>query len=80
MLHSPTSKAIFGPCQKAEGVKGGAFFHCAWGLTLGCDAEETGSFVQIRTRQQVLEPRSFDAALQVEKADGLREKYRFARF
>jgi hypothetical protein len=45
-------KAIFGPCEKVEGVKGGAFFNCAAGVTLGCDAEETGSFVQIRLKRR----------------------------
>jgi len=33
-------------------VKGGAFFNCGSGLTLGCDAEETGSFVQIRLKRR----------------------------
>ena len=43
-------KQAFGPCQKVSGVKGGVFFNCDTGVTLGCDFAETGKFVQIRLK------------------------------
>jgi hypothetical protein len=42
-------KQIFGPCERV-GVKGGVFFNCAKGVTLGCDFEEKGQFIQIRLK------------------------------
>jgi hypothetical protein len=45
-------KQAFGPCQKVSGVKGGVFFNCDTGVTLGCDFAETGKFVQIRLKRR----------------------------
>lgn len=42
-------KKIFGPCEKV-GVKGGVFFNCGTGVTLGTDFEEKGKFIQIRLK------------------------------
>lgn len=41
-------KKLFGPCQTVPGLKGGMSFKCDSGITLGCDFNGTGSFVQIR--------------------------------
>jgi hypothetical protein len=45
-------KQTFGPCQKVSGVKGGVFFNCDAGVTLGSDFMETGKFVQIRLKRR----------------------------
>jgi hypothetical protein len=41
-------KKLFGPCQTVPGLKGGMSFKCESGITLGCDFNGTGSFIQIR--------------------------------
>jgi len=43
-------KALFGPCDSVPGIKGGAFFNCHAGVTLGSDASGLGEFVQIRLK------------------------------
>ena len=41
---------IFGPCDAVPGVKGGTFFNCRAGITLGTDPEGRGSFIQLRLK------------------------------
>lgn len=43
-------KKILGACEKVQGIKGGVFFVCKSGLTLGCDFNEQGDFVQLRIK------------------------------
>jgi hypothetical protein len=41
---------IFGPCQPVPGVKGGTFFNCGAGITLGSDPDARGDFIQLRLK------------------------------
>lgn len=41
-------EAVFGKCTRVEGVKGGIFFNCAAGVTLGTDFAKTK--LQIRVK------------------------------
>jgi hypothetical protein len=41
-------KQLFGPCQTIPGLKGGMAFKCDSGITLGCDFNGIGAFIQIR--------------------------------
>jgi len=41
-------KKLFGSCQTVPGLKGGMSFKCESGITLGCEFNGTGSFIQIR--------------------------------
>ena len=43
-------QGLFGPCDPVPGVKGGTFFNCRTGITLGTDADARGTFVQIRLK------------------------------
>ena len=43
-------KAALGPCTEVTGVKGGLFYNCVAGISIGCDAEGTGQLVQLRLR------------------------------
>lgn len=45
-------KAVFGPCTKVQGIKGGVFFNCESGVAIGCDADESGRFIQIRVKHR----------------------------
>jgi hypothetical protein len=43
-------KKILGGCEKVEGVKGGIFYNCPIGITIGCDYNDRGDFVQLRLK------------------------------
>jgi hypothetical protein len=42
-------KALFGPCMEVK-VKGGAFYNCATGVTIGTDFAQEGQFIQLRLK------------------------------
>ena len=42
-------KALFGSCQEVV-VKGGVFFNCSAGITIGTDSAQQGEFVQLRLK------------------------------
>jgi hypothetical protein len=42
-------KNTFGPCEPVA-VKGGVFFNCSIGVSIGCDSEGRGEFIQLRLR------------------------------
>ena len=43
-------KKLLGPCKSVPGIKGGSFFNCESGITIGTDSSETGKFVQLRLK------------------------------
>jgi hypothetical protein len=43
-------KELFGNCEQVEGIKGGNFFNCAIGITIGCDFRGQGEFIQLRLK------------------------------
>jgi hypothetical protein len=42
-------KDTFGPCERVD-VKGGVFFNCSTGITIGCDFDARGDFIQLRLK------------------------------
>lgn len=45
-------KRLFGPCEEVADVLGGTFFDCGAGVTIGCDGEGIGRFVQLRLKRR----------------------------
>jgi hypothetical protein len=45
-------KNFFGECVEVAGIKGGKFFNCSSGVSLGCRYDGTDDFIQLRIRHR----------------------------